>query len=98
VCSHFAEQNNFQLQHFLRASRLAAAIVADSIALQLRNLLLAGSKCSISQRFAPCLLRDAPAKYAIRRSRLKQHGMPAESIVIANRARIVPAGMQWSRR
>jgi hypothetical protein len=51
VGRHFAERNNFHLQHTLRAFRLAAATVADSIALQLRNLLMAGSRCFLAQLF-----------------------------------------------
>jgi hypothetical protein len=43
--SHFALRNRNHLQHFLQTFRIAATLVADSISLQLRALLLQDSRC-----------------------------------------------------
>ena len=44
--SHLALRNRNHLQHFLQTFRIAATLVADSIALQLRALLMTSSRCS----------------------------------------------------
>ena len=97
--SHFAERNNFQLQHTLRAFRLAAAIVADSIALQLRTLLMAGSRCHFAQCSAPfCYAMLLSRRFACSNHRLNHHEIPARALRPPTRARTELAGSQQSRR